>query len=502
MRPSASVTGLRAALAADSTDASRWCDLGGAYARDGEYGEAVGAFEQALAREPGSVTAWYQLARVQLRIGRYAKAVIALRRAIELRPASATLHNSLGFALTRHAVDEAVKPEVFRPDIMLEALAAYDAALGLDSLDAAVYFNRAAVYDNLGELEKAAAGYRRAIELASAGAGGGGGDLGQAHHNLGLLATRQQDHEAAVAAHARAAQLRPESADFHYELGLAHGQLHDHEQGIAAFERAVELDPPSARAHYALANLLFRAGRVEDGRREMGIYRRLGERSEEIQQLRVALRKEPENPEVHAALGTAYARAGDPSQAIEEYRIAVALAPERGDLRGDLGKLYIEVGDLDRAASTLEAGVALQPDDASMQANLGGLYLASGDFEAAARLLRTSLELDPAQPKAAFNLGLAHARRGDLMAAEAQLRHAVAIDSGYLRAHRALAQVLEAAERPQEAVAVLEEAHRIAPGDRPLGLDLVQAYTRAGRQQDAERLRAQLPPDEPRATPR
>ena len=78
---------------------------------------------------------------------------------------------------------------------------------------------------------------------------------------LALLARHQ--HNEAVQALERAAELQPDLDEAHFKLGVAYKSLGRHGQAIEALERAAELKPGFAGAYSSLGNVYAATGELE-----------------------------------------------------------------------------------------------------------------------------------------------------------------------------------------------------------------------------------------------
>lgn len=146
-----------------------------------------------------------------------------------------------------------------------------------------------------GEIEKAMDHYRRALKLdgnnlgAIYGLGMAAWQAGQldvavkllklvcaqatnhpeAHYNLGSMLQNTHDHVGAMAALARAIELRPDFADAWGNLGSAARDLGDHEAALKCYEKAIAFAKAgtrvSAEARYNLCYPLLSMGRLREG---------------------------------------------------------------------------------------------------------------------------------------------------------------------------------------------------------------------------------------------
>jgi predicted O-linked N-acetylglucosamine transferase (SPINDLY family) len=227
-----------------------------------------------------------------------------------------------------------------------------------------------------GDLEGAAASYRRALELRPG--------YTTALYNLGLVlldlgrpdeaeqafrelhAIDPRDHEtlfhlAALAAdrarYAEAAQLyrdalalAPDNPYLWLGLALACRQLPGQmEESVRCLRKSLEIEPDLADSHYELAGMLHAEGRLDEAEAHY----------------RSAVRAAPGNAAIHCHFGNAMAKAGRLDEAIECYRKAIELDPRFALAHLNLGSIQGLRGAHDQALRCYEAALALEPDNAA-----------------------------------------------------------------------------------------------------------------------------------------
>ena len=162
----------------------------------------------------------------------------------------------------------------------------------------------------------------------------------QNHLIRGAVFQRRGDLAGAVAEYSRAVALRPD--DYVLWLNLSHARelSGDREGAIAAASYAAALAPHYAKPHWQLGNLLVRAGRVEEGYREL---RTAGESNPallpafinlawqlsrgNVQTVLEAAR--PQTPAAYLALAGFFRKRGQTSEAIDMFRRAGVEPGER-----------------------------------------------------------------------------------------------------------------------------------------------------------------------------
>lgn len=183
---------------------------------------------------------------------------------------------------------------------------------------------------------------------------------------------------------------------------------------------------------------------VSEGRVEAGLER-----------YAVALRLQPDNPNIHNLIGVAELRRDEAVKALEAFNRALSLAPNYSDARNNRGVAYVRLGQLARAEADY---LAVMSD--TTYANRSGLF---------------------------FNLGALYLQRDQLAPAEENLRRATR-GAAPLEAFLLLAEVQERLERHDAAEANLRTALSRAPENPAIPLLLAQFLGRRGRADEAREL--------------
>ena len=193
----------------------------------------------------------------------------------------------------------------------------------------------------------------------------------------------------------------------------------DMRAAVASFERALSLDPAFAGAQARLSRM------------HAGLWWFYFDRRPE----RVALAKaavdralalDPDNPEVHSALGYYYYWCHlDYDRALAEFAVARKGRPGDSDILAGIGYVLRRQGKFQDAAASLKQAAELDPRGAEIFLNLGETHALVRDIAEAVRYLERSIALTPdwARPyglKARYLLRLA----GDAAGAGASLTSA------------------------------------------------------------------------------
>jgi tetratricopeptide (TPR) repeat protein len=157
------------------------------------------------------------------------------------------------------------------------------------------------------------------------------------------------------------------------------------------------------------------------------------------------------------------------------------------------GEAYAAEGQQERAIRDLQEARRLAPDAAEPLEALGRLYDRQGDPAQAAEWFSQAADrLKDADPALLYTLALARYRSGKPAAARDPLRRALARNDSMAEAHYLLGLVYRDAQQPDEAMASLERAVRLAPSLLAAREELADLYRERGQSADEARELAAL----------
>jgi tetratricopeptide (TPR) repeat protein len=363
------------------------------------------------------------------------------------------------------------------PAVRAQLDAAY-ARLKAAPRDAEAWGNFALMLHSYGTLDLAERSYARAAELAP----------GEARwlylHGTALEESGYSDLAAvelrrAISLDPRAIPPRLRLADALAQIGNAYGSR-------VVYEQVLRSDARNAPARYGLGTLLL------DG----------GDAAGAIPQLVAALEYGGDFGAGHAALARAYAAVGDVTRASWERAAAkgrenARLSPDP-ELQHQLDTLvesdrqYIVegmklayAGRVDDAIRAYEAALARVPNNSDAHVTLIGLYGAKHDLARAEQHFRTAITLDAESAKAWFNIGYARLESGSTEEAIAALERAIELAPGDAEARAVLGQGYERSGRSDEALAQYRQALEVDPDHAHSRYLLVHALIAARRYPEA-----------------
>ena len=176
---------------------------------------------------------------------------------------------------------------------------------------------------------------------------------------------------------------------------------------------------------------------------------------------RRGLELEPENVDLHNALGWTLFQQGRSSEAIAEYEEALAVDPEDVKANNNIALALTELGQLDKAALHFRRSLAVEPK-AEIYSDLGFVLDRQGRGEEAVENYYKALALDPQCASAHFNLAVSLLRRDQLEEAAVQYKAALRAKPT-AETHNGLGFVLSKQGKVDEAIAQFREAIRANP---------------------------------------
>lgn len=184
------------------------------------------------------------------------------------------------------------------------------------------------------------------------------------------------------------------------------------------------------------------------------IYSERGMIDEAVAEYEAAIRTDPNYPKSYLNLGAVLSEAGRTGEAAVVFRRALSVDPGYVAARVNLAMLLELEGEYDRALAQVDSALATDPTDAMALKERGIVLFRTGESEEAARWFREALLNDEAGTESAeaeFYLGLIERPGGSELPEQAS-RAMAAADS------------LTDTGRAIEALELLEEAVRLAPG--------------------------------------
>lgn len=256
----------------------KWLDNAQELFDQGQFVEALAAYEQCLALNPLNTDAWSNEGTTLFSLGRWEEALAAYEQCLSLDPKHTNALYNKGLTLgymnrTEEALAALEDYLAFDPQdagvwynkgVALgiqgrtsEELAAYDQALALDSQHTGAWFNKAVALDRLDRFQEALSTWEQYLAIASQDASAWAGK-GRSLLFLGRF-------EEALGAWEQCLTLDPQSADIWHKKAIMLFTLDRHEEALEAFNCAISLRPEPPEWHTNRVEVLFMLNRWEEG---------------------------------------------------------------------------------------------------------------------------------------------------------------------------------------------------------------------------------------------
>jgi tetratricopeptide (TPR) repeat protein len=263
----------------------------------------------------------------------------------------------------------------------------------------------------------------------------------------------------------------------------------DLQQAIDLFETAIETDPGFAPAYAAVADswlLLVLYGKVQ-------ILRGVENARPMIEK---ALELDPDCPEAIAARGLSLLIIGEKDDAEKDLRRAIKLDSDYIPAYAWLSALLSDLGRIPEQGAVLQQALALDPLNNILTSNYASNLLSRGDADGAKDLVEGLLRLEPGMPTLLVKLSELQLKSGNLVEAWKAAKGAYDQAPENTMAVLAMATAWMELGINTEAEYILQTGLDTAPGNVTIKLLYLKLLMLEGRVQDAERLMANLFPDD------
>jgi protein O-GlcNAc transferase len=289
--------------------------------------------------------------------------------------------------------------------------------------------------------------------------------------------------EAAIELLRNASRISLDKAELSYLLGLAYHQERDYVHAVEYLSAAVNALPETGGKYYQAIQVLGLSHYL------------LGHYKEAIPFLEKTSQRLPDSPEITYALGACYIQTRNPEKsrqafarmfklppssaaaylinaqmmvrqqfeelAEQELKKALELDPKLPQVNFLLGEMAIYHAQIDRGIALLQKEIEINPAFALVYYWLGEAYSRQLKWDEAIAPLQKSIWLNPYFSGPYIVLGKVYLKKEELPSAESMLRRATQMDPNNFSAHHLLAQVLQRANRPEEAKREFDTAEKL-----------------------------------------
>ena len=408
----------------------------------GQLREAAGMYQSAVDAAPDNLEARASLGHLYEFVGAYDRALATIAPALTKHPDEASLL-TVRAAARMHTKDEA------------GAVADADHALRVAPTNEDAVAIRAAIYQKAGDLAQAINLVSAAVQKNPAST-----DLRQVLTQLYVTAEQPAKAEEQLRA---LVKLKPAELRFRQLLAVFYARTHKLDEAQQTLEDAVKALPNSNDAKLLLVSFIGS--------------QRTREQGEKI--LRDFVAQEPENYDLRFGLAELLQRNGDTKGAIDTYNEVVRRngTGAKGLIARDrIAVIAVAQGRDEDARKLADEVLRQSPRDDDALLVRGELELKRRDSVAAIADLRAVLSDQPRSVPIQRMLARAFQANGQRNLAEQALRSALDVAPKDVTVRIDLADLMLATQRPDEAIALLEEGVRNSPTDAQAREVLIKAY--------------------------
>lgn len=351
--------------------------------------------------------------------------------------------------MTRPAAGSRFAP---RRGIILGALGLLCASTALASTKAAtMHYLKALLFQRQGDYAHALQEYETAVQLDP--------QSGYIMEQAAELALEAGQADRALDLAERLIGVDPKNPKARLLSGNIHWARGDLSRAQRAFEDALRIDPKHSDALFALGNLL-NAQSPEKARRYFQDY----------------LSSSPERPaEAYYQMALVDVRLGRTQAAMENLRAAIRMDPQFVQARYSLAHLYESRRDTEAALGEYLAILDREPDNVALLNHVGELYFLRGEADAAAGHFLKAKASAPNNPGSCLWLAMLAEAKGDFAGAARHLSESAALKED-AELHLRQSYYLTQANRLKEALDILETARGKWPDNDEIAYFLALGY--------------------------
>jgi Tfp pilus assembly protein PilF len=433
--------------------------------------EADNAIEKAVAKEPGNARYLYLQGRVADAIGKAEEANKKYEAALKAKPDLVEALAAQGLVWVSRN-DKAKARERFEAALKVPATnltAVEDEAIG----DLALA---------IGEREKAREAFSRALARDP--------DDPVAHSGMGKALAAQGDLAGARKEMEVALSQLDSDASLYYEYGSLLRRMGQSDTALESFRKAVKIDSKDPRYRARLGGLLVERGELAEAEQQLRQAVLLNDRhaealyflaralagrknmTESVDLMKKAVEIEPDNPEFLYHLGLIYEKVQQVRDAIEMFSRAIKLNDKNADAYEHLGLNLMVENRFAEAVKSFKRAAELDPKRARLWALVADAEQQSGDLDGAIEDFQRALAKDGNLPGVWTKLGIAYKDRdctGCRRKAVAALERATHIDPGDALAHHELGYMFKDDGRRRDAIEQFKRYLQLRPDAGDIG---------------------------------
>ena len=208
--------------------------------------------------------------------------------------------------------------------------------------------------------------------------------------------------------------------------------------------------------------------------------------------IRLAILKEPQQPEPHRFYSGLLLHTGRMEAAIQELEKAYRLDPDDADTAEGLSELYLSQGQFEKAVAPSEEATRLNPESSRAWSILSASRLATGHLEDAQSAAETATQRGPEDPRAWVQLAASLNAAHNFSSARTAAEQATQLAPSEPRAWLNLSTAYAGLDMYSQALPYAERATQLEPKNRAAWNLLAALYRELDRPADANAASAQV----------
>ena len=262
-----------------------------------------------------------------------------------------------------------------------EAQDLYKQVLKINPNHASTANNLGALFEELGEYQKAIGFYEKVIKIDSKHI--------NALNNLGTLFRELKEYQKAKSYLEKVIEINPKHVDAHNNLGVVHHELKEFQKAINSYEKVIEINPKHMDAHNNLGI----------------VFQELKEYQKAINSYEKVIEINPKHVDAHSSLGFIFKKLEEYQKAKKYYEKAVTINPNNADAYNNLGVLLKDLGEYQKAIDCYQKAIEINPNHSNAYNNFGVVHFHLGEYLKAITFYEKQIEIHADHADAYNNLG-------------------------------------------------------------------------------------------------
>lgn len=432
----------------------------------GRYEEASIEFRNALKIDKGHIPSLLGLAGAFQKSGDHQNAIAAYQEVIKLDGKNITAKLELGEYMLAAATRN---PELFK---RVQETAEEVLALEPSNVEALTLLGNA--LSGQGQREKAIQSYEKALSLDPKNL--------KATLNLAAVQFAGKDVKAAEATFQKALQQHPTDIQAHLAIAAFYAGINKTSDAESYLRKAFDLAPADGRALHSLVNFYLASGKQGD--------------AENV--FREAIQRMPKEREPRWGLANFYLQQGKTEAGIQVLNDMLKENKSDRDALLRLAEIYLSRNEEAKAEEKVQEVLGRDKNDAGARFLKGRILRRKQEYDKAMVEFDAAIRSNPSLLNAYLEKANLQVMRGELDACESTLKEVLARDRNHAVAKAAYAKLLVLRQKPKEALALAQEVLGDSPDNEDALGARAQAYTIAGRYEEARKDWARLAQMQPR----